>query len=572
MALQLRLPADGPREVADALRVLLEELEEPLPAEQVKHVVDAALGVCRGLYGGARSGEALPLARAVLAQCQLSGDRTQTRRSAVLCGLLAGDTADLVGAIEYHVQALRLAAADEDRAEMSRTWGNIGLALGISGNYGMAERCYRRALALAEIDPEPLYGRFSACANLADCLYQAGKFEEGVEFGERALLELTPEFRDHDPYAAILLRRNFVRLLLATGQVADAGIHVAEAVALAQRFPSPRASIAADIARASVELASGRTDFALTRLDRTLTRAREVPAALHDTLACVIRAEESAGHTARALMRLEELSDHVYKSGVVRIRQHLELAGLDAGPWSQPHHEQARARLIAQLAPPTQPEGWKALQRLAVGAVLRMDETGWHGMRVGALTKALAMASGVGPLQALEMGFAAEVHDIGMMSVPAALLAKPGRINDAERAIIERHAEAGAEMLRDDRHPRVFLAREISKYHHARWDGEGYPERVGGTLIPLGARICAIADAYDAMVCGLGARSPRSMGDALEELRREAGGQFDPELVSCFDTLVKGEMEGLGLDPAADAGMGDFQNLVTSLKEDRGFV
>jgi len=169
------------------------------------------------------------------------------------------------------------------------------------------------------------------------------------------------------------------------------------------------------------------------------------------------------------------------------------------------------------------------------------------------------------------MGLAAELHDIGMLSVPAGILSKRGSLNASEQAIVRKHTDAGAEMLLNDRHPRMLLAHEIAKYHHARWDGGGYPGRVGGKFIPLGARICAIADAYDAMVCGL-CGPTRTMGEALEELGREAGKQFDPELASCFDTLIRREVEGCGMEMTADSGMNDFQALIASLKDDRGFV
>jgi putative two-component system response regulator len=186
--------------------------------------------------------------------------------------------------------------------------------------------------------------------------------------------------------------------------------------------------------------------------------------------------------------------------------------------------------------------------------------------------RALALEWGCSPLQSLEYGLAAELHDIGATSVPAAILSHRGPLNDSERAIVRKHAEAGAAMLVDDGHPRVLLAHEIARYHHARWDGTGYPDRVAGSAIPLGARMCAIADAYDMMVCGFGVRDPLSMDAALAELEAQAGRQFDPELVSCFDALVKGELEGLGVDPTTGPGMETFQELVLSLKEDRGFV
>ena len=562
------------QEAEGAVQALLGRLRAPLPAAEIDTVVDAALAACRRLYGNARSRDALPLALAALAQCTLAGDRARIVRASTACGLLSADMADLVGAIEYHVQALRIGMSDEDHVEMSRSWGNIGHAIGISGNFAMAARCYQRSVALVEPHVEPVYSRYTACTNLADSCFQLGRIEEGVKFGERALREMTPAFRDQDPYAAILLRRNLVRLHVAAGRLDDAERHAAEALALAESAPSPRARIAADITRATYELARGRADIALTRLDQVLARAREVPATLRDTLVCVIRAEEAAGNTARALLRLEELSDHIYNLAIERARTHVELASLreEGEHWHDLQSEQDKARLVAKLEPRSQPESWKTLQRLAVGAVMRVDETGWHGRRVGALTKALALASGTAPLQALEIGLAAELHDIGLLSVPEGLLSKRGALNAAEHAIVQRHADAGAEMLRDDAHPMIFMAREISKYNHAHWDGSGYPARVGGRFIPLAARMCAIADAYDSMVCGIGNPAPRTMAEALDELRREAGRQFDPELVSCFDALIRSESEGLGVDLDASAGMQDFQELVLSLKEDRGFV
>jgi HD-GYP domain-containing protein (c-di-GMP phosphodiesterase class II) len=379
--------------------------------------------------------------------------------------------------------------------------------------------------------------------------------------------------RQNNPMGVLRLRRSLVRLLVATGRISEAEPYVQEAGCLAKEVGTPRAAIAAALARAAFELADRRTDIALTRLEGALTMAREVPAALGDTLACMVHAHEQAGNTELALLHLTELSDRVYRSAIDRARQHVELATLSAYPHTESDHgrRQARARLISKVRPPEQPEGWAALDRLAVTAVMRVDKTGWHGKRVGALSKALALASGIDPLQSLEIGFAAEVHDIGMLSVPDEILAKRTPLSAAESAIMQRHIDAGGEILRDDRHPRTFLAREIARYHHARWDGEGYPERVGGRFIPLAARICAITDAYDEMVSGIGA-CPKTMGEALHELNREAGVRFDPELVACFDRMIREESKDLGVDLGSTSGMEGFQELVNALQEDRGFV
>jgi putative two-component system response regulator len=553
---------------------LLQRLRAPGAEPDAAAAIDEAINACRLLHTRARSTAAIPLAQAALACSERREDALRTRNCMMVCGVLCADTGDVVAGIGYHLRALRRAAGDEDRLNMARCWNNLGTALGIAGSFALAARCYERCIALVEPLQGPHYSRYSGYGNLSDACYQLRRHSEGVRHGERALLELTPEFLEQDPYAAILLRRNLVRSHLAAGGLEQAATHMAEALEIADRWPTPRARIAADIIRASYELAIGRADVAITRLDDTLSRARELPATLRDTLACVVRAEESAGSAARALMRLEELSDHIYSLGIERAHGHLELAGLREAASSpvDPAAEHDRARLESKLGPREPPEAWKALQSLSMGAVMRFDETAWHGKRVGALTKALALAHGVAPLQALEMGLAAEVHDIGMLSVPEGILGKRGELNDSERALVRRHVEAGAEMLRDDAHPMVFTAREIARYHHTRWDGSGYPERVAGTFIPLAARICSIADAYDSMVCGIGHTARRDMAGALAELNREAGSQFDPGLVSCFDSLIRSESEDLGMDLETGSGMGDFQELVTALREHRGFV
>jgi len=571
--LESRLPLLDRRELAGELALLVERLHAAMGREESEELSGIVLALCRRLYADARSGDALPLAQALLVQAGISGDAVMDRRASSACGLLAADTGDVVGAIAYHARSLALAVSQDDREEQSGIWNNIGLAFGIGGNHDFAVRCYQRALSLAQSMPGPAYCRYAASSNLANGLYQLGDFAEGLRMAELALRELSPAFVERDPHAAVLQRRNLVRLLIASGRVAEAEPHATQVTVLAQRSGTSRALVAATVTRASYELATGRVDIALTRLEDALTLARRVPAALRDTLAAVIGAEVAAGNAERALVRYQELSAHVYRLAIERAHSHVELACLwdataNRGDLQQ---EQLRARLVSHQRPRGEPEEWKALQRLAMAAVLPVDDTGLHGVRVGELTKALAIASGEAPLQALEIGLAAELHDIGLSSVPEAILSKRGELNDVERVLVERHSDAGAEILRDDRHPRILLARDIAKFHHARWDGSGYPERVGHEFIPPPARMCAVADAYDAMVCGLGRRKPMTMNEALAELRREAGGQFDPAYVENFEAVIRDETSDCGIDPSIMAGLEDFQDLVLSLQEDRGY-
>jgi putative two-component system response regulator len=564
------IPTLGRAGLRASVAEAIERMDSACASGACAGAVGAALATCRVLHRHARSAEALPLARAALEHATQMDDPALGRRAATACGLLAADTLDLVGAIEHHILALRYANGLGDPVDGSRVWNSIGLAMGISGHYELAARCYRRAIDLVAAVDGSVHPRYAALTNLGHCHFRAGTVEEGLPYALLALKEETPAFRADDPLNALFVRRNLVRLLVGCGRLEEARAYLAECGELAGQLSTPRAAIALATTLGTYEIAVGQTDVALTRLDKALAKAREVPAALHDTLITVIRAEEAAGNVERALVRVEELTEHVYRRAIESARGHVELSMLEPANAIESAQRQAQARLGALAPAPAVPGAWMPLDRLAVSAVLRMDATGWHGKRVGALVKGLAVTSGVPPLQSLEMGFAAELHDIGMLSVPDGILRKCDSLNAAERGIVGRHVEAGVEMLGDDRHPRVFVAREIARYHHARWDGEGHPA-VAGKRIPLAARACAVADAYDAMVCGLGGGA-RSMEEALAELRAESGGQFDPELVECFEDLIHTESADLGVDPASNPGMKEFQSLVTALQEDRGFV
>ena len=129
------------------------------------------------------------------------------------------------------------------------------------------------------------------------------------------------------------------------------------------------------------------------------------------------------------------------------------------------------------------------------------------------------------------------LHDIGKIIIPQDLLNSSLRLLPSEREIIESHAEVGFEILTNMKtfHNEAIIVR----HHHERFDGRGYPAGLAGKEIPLGSRILAVADAFEAMTAGRSVRGRRSVEEALAVLRAERGGQFDPQLVDLFDALVK---------------------------------
>lgn len=129
------------------------------------------------------------------------------------------------------------------------------------------------------------------------------------------------------------------------------------------------------------------------------------------------------------------------------------------------------------------------------------------------------------------------LHDIGKLMLPDGLLAKATPLTDEERALLRRQPAIAADILRNV--PGLGRALEIVRHQHEWYDGSGFPDGLRGDAIPLGARIFSIANAFDAMTTGRPWRARRSPAEALAELRRHAGTQFDPALVDPFAAMIE---------------------------------
>lgn len=136
---------------------------------------------------------------------------------------------------------------------------------------------------------------------------------------------------------------------------------------------------------------------------------------------------------------------------------------------------------------------------------------------------------------------AARIHDLGKIGIPDKVLFKPGRLNDEEWEIIKRHAADGADIVSGMK--AYSAAVGIIRHHHERWDGKGYPDGLKGVDIPLGARIVAVCDTYDAMISSRPYRTGIEQSTVLEEIRRQSGAQFDPDVARAF-LMVMAEQRG----------------------------
>lgn len=165
----------------------------------------------------------------------------------------------------------------------------------------------------------------------------------------------------------------------------------------------------------------------------------------------------------------------------------------------------------------------------------RSHETGYHVKRVSEYARTLALACGSSEQDADLLAIASALHDVGKIAIPDGVLEKPGKLDPAEWEIMKTHSRIGENLLSFS-HRLVFkVAALIAGQHHERWDGAGYPDGLKGDLIDRRARITALADVFDALSSDRVYRKALSVSETVEYIRKNAGSQFDPELVALFE-------------------------------------
>jgi diguanylate cyclase (GGDEF)-like protein/putative nucleotidyltransferase with HDIG domain len=190
---------------------------------------------------------------------------------------------------------------------------------------------------------------------------------------------------------------------------------------------------------------------------------------------------------------------------------------------------------------------FRAAAALARAVDSRDAYTGSHSERVAQLAAAIAEQLGLPPDEVELTRLAASLHDLGKLAIPEEILQKEVELSSAEWLVVQRHPQIGYRMLAS---LGVDPIADWVLHHHERWDGSGYPDGLSGESIPLGARIIFVADAYDAMTSRRLYRSPVGRDEALAEIDRCAGAQFDPEVVRAFRDVVgavEAEAEPVGV-------------------------
>jgi putative nucleotidyltransferase with HDIG domain len=184
------------------------------------------------------------------------------------------------------------------------------------------------------------------------------------------------------------------------------------------------------------------------------------------------------------------------------------------------------------------PHAADVLEQLSAALEARDAYTHGHTKRVARHSHMIATAMGLSDEQITKVRTAAAVHDVGKARTPRSVINKPGRLNAVQQQLMKRHAIDGAKMAEAIGDPEIT---SMVRHHHERLDGGGYPTGLTGNDIPLGARIIAVADTFDAMTSARAYRSAMRHSRALKILRREAGTQLDAGAVAAFAEYYSGQ-------------------------------
>ena len=214
---------------------------------------------------------------------------------------------------------------------------------------------------------------------------------------------------------------------------------------------------------------------------------------------------------------------------------------------AQIRHDALQYRLVAPIL-----DGVALALTAAIEA--RDLETGDHCRELGTMGARVAALLGLSEQETTTIRIGGYLHDVGKIATADRILLKPGKLTDEEYVEMQRHADIGASIVQT--HEAMTDIARIVRHHHERFDGRGYPDHLVAQDIPLGARIISIADAYSAMTNDRVYRKAIPADQAWEEIRRNAGSQFDPAMVEIYETLTApdaGPMSEVGAEvsPAA---------------------
>ena len=461
----------------------------------------------------------LDAAEAALAVATACGDGPGEAHGMNMMATVMRERGDMPAAEGLYLQALERATAVGDLLLVSMVEQNLGVVANIRGDLNSALRHYHAALAAHRANGEPVYATHTL--NNLGMLYTDLRRWRAAERAYRQALELSAQLGDTGTQA--LIEGNRAELWIAQGRWGRARRACRAARRLA-RSVGDTAALSETHKHLGV-IARETGDWA--KAEDHLARAARMAAKRGDLILGAEAAREQADlfrrqHRYRDTLRALNQSHSLFK----RLEARRDVADV--------------AERLGDL------EGmFLNIVTLWGQSIETADSyTQGHCVRVAEFACTLASAAGLTEQELLWFRMGALLHDVGKIVVPPEVLNKPGRLTPEERLVMERHPVAGEELLADIEFP--WDIRPMVRHHHERWDGSGYPDRLGGDTIPISARILCVADVYDALATDRPYRKANTHAETLSIMNSESGSTFDPELFDLFREVLGEKYEAAG--------------------------
>ena len=496
---------------------------------------------------GGYTAAATETARLLIGLASEVGNGLWERKARTLMGIVNADVGNITEAIEWYAAALELAQRIDDLEGEIIVLGNLGVALFYAGLYREAISCHQRSAHLAEGNRQQYFRRLPAMTNIAQSYLYLDENEKGFEIVGQALSQSPEPDCAAEAVNRAIREYVYVQLALELGQIDLARAHCQACERFSRWGDNPRVHYVSSIARGLCEIHAGDVAKGLCLLEDCLRSAGEMEAARIAILVALVKAFDQAGQPEQALAHLSDLLRIIRNQRQRGIEKLLALA--ETSPTRNLVYENhpdliawelREARLQTRIAErEILAVKLELFERLATTADLKEEQSGEHGHRVGCMSALLAGSLGWNSDACRVLEAAARLHDLGKLAVPDRIVRTSSALREAEREIMRDHTLAGSEMLARSNIPQLQVAQEVALLHHEWWDGNGYPKGLAGKRIPIHARIVALADVFDALTHGRPYSPPWTIDEALEEIRKRKGTQFDPELTDRFMELIE---------------------------------
>ncbi|WP_297853167.1 HD domain-containing phosphohydrolase [Meiothermus sp.] len=418
-------------------------------------------------------------------------------------GNLYMEMADFDQAEPYYEQALAEARQAQERLVELQVLQHLAELAFKRKNYAKARDIHAEVAAIGqELGLERV--RATSLEGLAKAQKALGEPQMAIEVLQEVLeLARAKDWRTTVLDALLSLGEVFLEL----GDLTQAQTYAMEALERSRQAERKRSTYQAHHLLAQVHRAGGAYRQALEHFEAYHRLEREV-------------FNEESEHWRQTLMNHLELERLRNEAESLRLRSELERQA----------REEAQAKVF-QRTQELELAQLEIVSRLALAAEYRDDATGEHTYRVGRNAALIAKELGWPPHEIETLRLAARLHDVGKIGIPDAILLKRDRLTVEEYALMKDHTTIGARILSGGRSKILRLAEEIALSHHEHFDGSGYPRGLKGEDIPLSGRIVAVADVLDALTHERPYKRAWSVAEALVEIKRQSGRQFDPLVV-----------------------------------------